>query len=741
MFTRTKKTAITKKYYNINSPTNYKNNSDYLFNREENYYFQKRTTKIQSYSIQEKESNEYPFENDMGYNWKNSNYIYSKSSDKKEKNNISKKKYYKNNTKLKLSKNPNALKKKLIFANNGDYNNNNKNIYNSKYINSNIDLIKKKKELEEHRERERKIMEWFYINDINLSKRDMYDALATLIQSFFRGWIYRRRINYIFYQNDLENKKKGLIYLNRICLRLIKKNLDFFFSQVKNRKNNKRNKYKNSEDNKEKEKMYEEIKELIKQNNELQKKLGNILTQNKNLKNETEKYKEYKTKYKEIFDQIEKMYSVNNNLIEENQNLKNKLNQLTTDNEEKRKKNTFIIDKLKSFNYLKADNKKDIKKNDHLEIIKENDININTYDNQLKNEDIKNNLNIYKNKYKNKILKKYIIKNNNINNNILKKIFFDYKNKVNVIKLKEQDDEIKKINELEKLKKNINENNNNQEKEIKLNKLKSLFKFKSSINKNNLYKYFLSYYYKVLSIKNKIQIENLSSSTQNVQSPKPIEVLNSVTSYSNTSDPVGIIQTDNNNNNNNNNNNEESNNIQVNNNINKEEEEKEREKKEKEENEKKARIKKARNLRKLLTKRYQEKKDNLRKYFYKYVHISMMIKIRAKLLEMKRKQIEKSIKEEKKENAKYRIIQLQRDKQQRIASIFNKLDKKISQIKRTVLEAWNVKAKVMSIKTILNPIKNKTKKKKIKTKKKEDNKEGDNKEEEGENDVIVKEKN
>ena len=737
MFTRTKKTAITKNYYNINSPTNYQNNTDYLINREENYYFQKRTTKIQSYSIQEKESNENPFENDIGYNRQNSNYIYSKSSDKKQKNNINNKNYYKNNTKLKLPKNPNALKKNLIFANNVDYNNN-KNTNNSKFINSNIDLIKKKKELEEKRERERKIMEWFYINDINLSKRDMYDALATLIQSFFRGWIFRRRIIYTFYQNDLENKKKGLIYLNRIFLRLIKKNLDFFFSQVKNRKNNKRNKYRNSEDNKEKEKMYEEIKELIKQNNELQKKLGNILTQNKNLKNETEKYKEYKTKYKEIFEQKEKIYSVNNNLIEENQNLKNKLNQLTTNNEEKRMKNAFIIDKLKSFNYIKADNKKDIKKNDHLEIIKENDININSYDNKSKNEDIENKLNIYKNKLKNKILIKYIIKNNNINNNILKKIFFDYKNKVNVIKLKEQDEEIKKIiNELEKLKKNINENNNNQEKEIKLNKLKSLFRFKSSINKNNLYKYFLSYYYKVLSIKNKIQIENLSS-TQNIQIPKPNEVLNSITSTSYVSEPVCITQTDNNNN-------EESNNIQVNNNINKEEEEKEKEKKEKEEKEKKekeekekkARIIKARNLRKLLTRKYHEKKDNLRKYFYKYVHISMMSKIRAKLLEMKRKQIEKSIKEEKKENAKYRLIQLQRDKQQRIASIFNKLDKKISQIKRTVIEAWNVKAKVMSIKTILNPIKNKTKKKKKKSKKKVE----DNNKEERENEVIVKEKN
>ena len=95
----------------------------------------------------------------------------------------------------------------------------------------------------------------------------------------------------------------------------------------------------------------------------------------------------------------------------------------------------------------------------------------------------------------------------------------------------------------------------------------------------------------------------------------------------------------------------------------------------------------------------------------------MMIKIRSKLIEMKKKEIEKNLKEEKKENAKYRLIQLQRDKQQRIASLFNKLDKKYSKLKRTVIEAWNMKAKVMSIKTILQPLKNKTKKKKKKVKK------------------------
>ena len=165
-----------------------------------------------------------------------------------------------------------------------------------------------------------------------------------------------------------------------------------------------------------------------------------------------------------------------------------------------------------------------------------------------------------------------------------------------------------------------------------------------------------------------------------------------------------------------------------------------KEKKDREEMEKKARNLKSRNLRKLLAKRVHEKKDNLRKYFYKYQHISMMIKIRSKLIEMKKREIEKNLKDEKKENAKYRLIQLQRDKQERIASLFNKLDKKYAQLKRTVIKAWNMKAKVMSIKSILQPLK-KTKKKKKKIKKGDKNKDNKDKENNEQNDIINDEKN
>jgi hypothetical protein len=295
----------------------------------------------------------------------------------------------------------------------------------------------------------------------------------------------------------------------------------------------------------------------------------------------------------------------------------------------------------------------------------------------------------------------------------------------NEMKTKEQEHEQELINKLKNeiniLKNQINENNMNKsemDKQLKLNKLKSLFKFKTLFIRKNIHKYFLSFYYK--SLANKANQEN---NTPNIVSQIPIGTLPTSSIplgppiqniVVNDTSPISPIITEQiSNNNNENKNPDETNQKEV---ALIEEKEKEKEKNEKEEKEKQSRLKKARNLRRLLSKKVQDKKDNIRKYFYKYEHIVMMSKIRSKLLEMKKKEIEKKIKEEKIENEKYRHIQSQRDRQERIASLFNKLDKKISLIKKTALEAWNVKAKVMSIKTILLPLKNKTKKKKKKPK-------------------------
>ena len=783
MFTNKKKTTCTKKIYNINN--NIYQNSDYIFNNEKNYYYQK--SQINTYSIKTQGQEEYIIEKKFinNNNNFNENNYQSKSSDKNLYERIEEKK-------IKYNK-KNRINERL------NYGKNNNNSYKYKLYSNNFDLIKKKIELEEQRERERKVLEWFYINNINPSKRDMYDALTTLIQSVFRGWQFRNKIANIFHNYNINNNsqdindiKNGLLLLNKIYFDKLRKYLIFLLSRIKDKKI--------KEENDQKEKMYNEIKELIKQNNELQKKLGNILNENKNLKNETEKYKEYKNKYKKISDQIEKIYSVNNNIIEENQNLKNKINEISNNNDEKKNNQFYIIDKLKSINYINKNydinkkfeeketqydlgeekniNKLYSKKNNidlnkfeiqninqiniysnnlskskiNFEIEKENNINILSLNKNIKKElsEKENNLILYKDKLRNIILKNIISKIININKDKIGINFFKFKNKANEIKIKEKEEEIKNLqNEVELLKNNLNEKENNnstnnqllQNNLIKLNKLKSLFKYKLSLNKCTVHKYFFSFYYKVFSTKNNQKSDliptKISSYTINPLNIPPIttDIINPnnsnlpiITDIINPNNTIPPIENENSQN--------ENKEIDINKPIRQIDDEKiNKEKKEKEEMEKKARLLKARNLRKLLNKKAHEKKDNKRKYFYKYVHIIMMMKIRNKLIEMKRKQIEKELKEEKKENEKYRLIQKQRDKQERIFAIFNKLDKRISQIKRTVLEAWNVKAKVMSIKTILQPLKNKPKKKKKKVKKEQ------NKNVEGKDEVINMEKN
>ena len=721
------KKALDRKDYNNNK------SKDSKINRE-NYFYKKKYLMKK----EDKDKDEFSKENS------------SKSSDKIENN----RKVNKNNIN-KIS----FWRKKLIIKNNVK---NKNNIYYSD-LNNNIDLIRKKKELEEEREKERKIMEWFYINDISLTKRDLYNNLTIQIQSVFRGWKFRKKITIIKNNSHKNNNNKNIYFSNiingytclkRIYLLLMKRNLKYFLSKIKEKDNQK-----------EKIKLLGEIKELINQNNELQKKLRIILNDNNNLKKEAEIYKDYKDKYKEIFSQFEKMFKMNNNFIEENQNLKKRLNNLR-ENAYDSEYNYFIIDKLKSINYLSNKNNRTfIDKNTKYELkllkieklinlnilavnlhevqnlnkinknyflIKENNLDIIPFDNKLKKEEMENNIKI-------KILKKYIDKKSQIIKDILGRLFLLYKDKINEIKIKEQKEIINNLKtEIEILKNKIKEKGKDKKEEdkiLKIQKLKSVFEFKKLFLKKELCKYFLSFYYKTFINENICKrkntlVENITSApiTPNIKEKIPSILIPNKINYKD------IIQ-------NNNKENKENKYIKdFNININYEKNEKERKiKEEKEEKERKERILKSRNLRKLLARRVHEKKDNIRKYFYKYAHISMMIKIRSKLIEMKRKEIEKRSKEEKRENAKYKIIQSYRNKEERIASIFNKLDKKVSFIKRNALNAWNVKSKVMAIKLILVPLKNNKhkKKKKKKSNKNEDNKSEENKNEDEKNKTEI----
>ena len=720
IYTTNQKVFFIKKTINRdNTPKNNLLSPNYIKNNN-NFYYQTRTTKIKKHYIKDK-SSDYPKENVIAYNSLYINKRLSKSSDKKReqerynihtKNNIYNRKINTNSkkkVKLKLSKEHRFPSKDLIFMTDKKDN-----------MNNNIELIKKKKELEEQREIERKIMEWFYVNNINISKRDLFDTLTTLIQSAFRGWLFRKKINIVFRKNQKNNLSKknrdiknAFINLNKLYHKLMRKNLKFVFNKIKNCNEDKAS--------------YKKIEELIKQNNELQKKLGSVINENNNLRKETEICKEYKNKYQETLEQFNKIYKVNDNIIKENQILKNKLIIAETkkspdENEVNKysKYNYFRIDKLEPINYLKNENIDKKNKNgrcgwEFLKIEKQNHFKI-SFLNKPKKLEIENinqfNINSLNSTLSNVEL--IMKKENDIN------IISHVDNNNNEMKKKENEQELINMlkNEINLLKNQINENNMSKtelDKQLKLNKLKSLFNFKELFIRKNIHKYFLSFYYKSLS--NKVNQENQENIAPNVVSQIPIGTppTSSIplgntpqNLVNNDTSPISpIIQEQISNNNNN-----DINNI---NDTNKKEVAFS-EQKEKEEKEKKSRLKKARNLRRLLSKKVQDKKDNIRKYFYKYEHIVMMFKIRSKLLEMKKKEIEKAIKEEKIENEKYRHIQSQRDRQERIASIFNKMDKKISLIKKTALEAWNVKTKVMSIKTILIPLKNKTKTKKKKKK-------------------------
>ena len=392
-----------------NNNCNY-NDNDYMIHKDKNYSkYNKTTTQIKSnaYNKQKLEINEFSIGNEF-IDLNDKSKIVSKSSDKKEKNNVQ----YNNkiNSKLKLSNNLYSYKKKIIFNNiTNNINSNNFKVLNNN--SNNIDLIIKKKELEEQRERERKIMEWFYINDINISKRDLYDALSTLIQSVFRGWTFRAK-------NKIRIKNCILI-LNQIFLKEYRNILEIFFYNLKI---NSKKKYKfNEVYENEKDIMNEEIKELIKQNNELQKKLGNILLENKNLKNEEDNFKNYKNKCEEMFEQIEKMHNINNKIIEENQNLKDELNKLAlkssnnkNKDEENYDNNNYIIDKLKSINYCQMNNKKKF-------INKETQYDI----------DLDSNKNLYFNSFKIQNLNQlYIYSNNNPSTNLICK-----ENSINLISI------------------------------------------------------------------------------------------------------------------------------------------------------------------------------------------------------------------------------------------------------------------------------------------------------------------
>ena len=192
----------------------------------------------------------------------------------------------------------------------------------SKTINKQF-LYKKKSDLTIQRENERKILEWFYVHNIDITEREIYENFVILIQTIFRGYISRIK---------LYNKLK--IYtcitvlcqiLNNIYIDRNKYILKYYFERILNYDKNNNNKldisktsfYIIGEENKNAI-LCEEINELIEQNNKLQIKLNQFLINNNILKNEISNYKEYENKNNKLLIQLEKLRKTNDNLIKDN---------------------------------------------------------------------------------------------------------------------------------------------------------------------------------------------------------------------------------------------------------------------------------------------------------------------------------------------------------------------------------------------------------------------------------------
>lgn len=228
---------------------------------------------------------------------------------------------------------------------------------NSKLNNQHF-LYKKKTDLSLQREYERKILEWFYIHNIDISLRELYEKYVILIQTIFRGYISRVK---------LYNKLKIYTCITVLCQILnniyLEKNKNFmksYFKRIIKYDKNVNNKLKISKNSfiiERKENrnsiLCKKIKELIEQNNNLQIKLNQFLINNNNLKNEISNYKEYENKYNKLLTQLEKIQKANNYLIKDNNQLIKELNKIKNN---QKKDNLIKLQNVINFNLLASKN-------------------------------------------------------------------------------------------------------------------------------------------------------------------------------------------------------------------------------------------------------------------------------------------------------------------------------------------------------------------------------------------------
>ena len=304
-------------------------------------------------------------------------------------------------------------------------------VNNNKSSKKNI-LYKKKLDLASHRENERKILGWFYINGIDISEREKYEKYVKLIQTIFRGYISRIKIyselqkyTCISILNKILSKifSKNKIYINSYCFQKLLKYIDKKNQSYKIKKESFSIESKENNRNKI---LSEEIKELINQNNQLQIKLNEFLINNNILKNDISNYKEFELKYKNLLIQLEKLQNNNNNILKENNRLLTELNNIKKSKSAK----NYLITPQSKFNI----NNNKINKFKNLEIFKNSSFLLNSKNKIYENKNVVcsniNNINILKE-----------------NISLIKKIELDICKNVNNIEIKN----IYKINKFKRL--------------------------------------------------------------------------------------------------------------------------------------------------------------------------------------------------------------------------------------------------------------------------------------------------
>ena len=414
----------------------------------------------------------------------------------------------------------------------------------SSYVINNKNILNIKKNSVSLRESERQTLQWFFINDVDINKRNFYEKKTIIIQAAFRGYLIRKKIinkllfcgsiTLTFLEKTLEN-----IYFNNK-----KKLWKFFFEKLNLIKNNH---YEKNNSN-----INLKIRELISNNNELRLKLSQFYIDNNLLKEDLSNYKDYKTKYDMLLKKMNIIEEENNILKRKNLGLqkesKSKNEKCFNDKKNIKsykdidfcifkkyshkqifeiaknvnnikicynKEKIFIEEKQNKFSFLKKEKNRKLKieKTKNVNILndekvkKENNINKLLKLEKIINVNILNNEKVKKEQNINKILKIEKVVNVNVlndkklkkesNNNEILKIEKNIKiNLLNIKKVKQENN----INDYLKIEKNINfnlldDNTKKQENNInELLKIEQITEFSlgkeiingENINKNNI---------------------------------------------------------------------------------------------------------------------------------------------------------------------------------------------------------------------------------------------------------------